>query len=610
MLIVFNLLVVAGVFGLAYLWMTRGFFSAFLHLLCTLAAGAIAFAFWEQLSHVLLGVMPTSGFARFLHGMSWGIGLLVPFLVSLIVLRVIVDKTIKANVTQATPVDYAGGLICGGLASVIAMGFLVLSVGYIRVGSEFLGYQPAWYSEGRNGSIVRKDKLWLPVDSIVADLYGAMSENALATSEPLTKWRPDVELTGFTARMSPGNGAGRNTFNHDDFRIFRSYTVGAANTPAGDLLKDAFDEAPQKYEDLGGASLSAGQIFGYILEFKAGAKEDSKGAQVLMSNGQIHLIAQSTDDAGSITIFPIAAISQAQAQDGDLFGRWRYDAEDIFVASVGGASAVKMAFEFIVPTGFEPIGLSVKNARLVLADQGAAADPTAYSSASRRDAAITSGALIKGSAEVSFDETDAVIVADSEIGKSIPREFSAPGVYVSARLGYTLDRQTANRGLDVEEDGRDNAIFGGQGSFSDAEVKAGRNSERNFRVERFGVSGDQNMVQIAVSGEVLPASLLSPVVRQLTGDLGPRLVDTNGNYYEAVGWVYEDNEGVWIRFTPSDTIESLNELPKSLSRARTDQKLRLLFVVSRGAEISHYVFGDKAILKFEAPFECSENHGG
>ncbi len=614
MLIVFNLLVVAGVLGLGYLWMTRGFFNAFLHLLCTLAAGAIAFAFWEPLSHLLLGVLPTSGFARFLHGMSWGIGLLVPFLLSLIVLRVILDKTVKANVTQATAVDYAGGIICGGAAAAISVGFLVLSIGYFRLSTGFLGYQPAYYSEARNGSIVRKDKLWLPVDSIVAKLYGSMSEHALASSEPLTKWRPNVELTGFTARMSPGNGAGRNTFNLDDFSLFRAYTVGAPNTPARDLLSDTFDETPQTYQDLSGQSVASGQLYGYILDFRAGAKEDSKGAQVLMSNGQIHLIAEKTDDSArgprSQTIFPIASVSQAQASDGDLFGRWRYDAEDVFIASVGGASSVKMAFEFIVPTGYTPIAISVKNARLSLDDEAPAAKPTAYANASRRDAAITSGALIKGGAEVSLDETESVIIDGASVQTNMGRDLPPPGVTISHRLGHTLDRQTANRGLTVEKDGKDNAIFGGSGSFSEEEAKAGRSGERDFRVERFGVAPDQNMVQIVVSGDDMPANLLGTVVRSLDADLTPRLVDTNGNFYDAVGWVYEDKEGVWIRFTPSDTIGSLSELPKTLSRARTDQNLRLLFLVSKGVEIQHYVFGEKAILTFEPPFECDQNQSG
>ncbi len=160
------------------------------------------------------------------------------------------------------------------------------------------------------------------------------------------------------------------------------------------------------------------------------------------------------------------------------------------------------------------------------------------------------------------------------------------------------------------EGGEDKVNCGGSGLCSDGEAKAGRTGERNVRVERLGVASDQNVVQIVVSGDDMPANLLGSVVRSLDADLTPRLVDTNGNLYDAVGWVYEDKEGVWIRFTPSDTVGSLNELPKTLSRARTDQKLRLLFLVSKGVEIQNYVFGEKAILTFEPPFECNQSQGG
>lgn len=607
MLIVFNLIVVALVLGLAYLWMTRGFFSAFLHLLCTVAAGAFAFAFWELIGGMILGAVPSSGFARFLHGMSWGLGLLIPFVVAVVVLRLITDKLITANVTQASAVDYAGGLICGLAASTIAVGVLVISISYMRLSTGFLGYQPAYYSDNRNGSIVRKDTLWLPVDSIVSKLYGAMSENTLATSEPLAKWRPNVELTGFASRLSPKNGSGRNTFNLDDFSLSRVYTVGEASTPVRDLLTDTFDETPQGYETIDGASISTGQLIGYVIDFKSGAKEDSKGAQVLMSNGQIHLVAEKTNDATdgprSMTIFPIAAVSRADSRDGEAFGRWRYDAEEVYIASVGGASTVTMAFEFLLPTGYEPIGLTVKNARVDLREKPAG-EPRAFPSVARRDAAITSGALIKGSTELTLDESDAVIVDGSGVSKSISRQATPPGIAVTTRLGYTLDRQTATRGLQVDRE-NDNAIVGGSGAFSAEESNAGRSSERNFRVSDFGIASDQALVQIIASGEDMPANLLGSVIRSLDATLTPRLVDTNGNLYDAVGWVYEDAEGLWIRFTPSDTIESLTELPKTLSRARSDQSLRLLFLVSKGAEIQHFIFGDeKVILTFEPTFEA------
>ncbi|MFI4898756.1 MAG: hypothetical protein ACIARR_13145, partial [Phycisphaerales bacterium JB059] len=268
-----------------------------------------------------------------------------------------------------------------------------------------------------------------------------------------------------------------------------------------------------------------------------------------------------------------------------------------------GASTVTMAFEFLVPSGYEPIGLTVKNARVDLRDDPAG-DPRAFASVDRRDAAITSGALIKGSTELSLDESDAVIVDGSSVSKSIGRQATPPGIAVTTRLGYTLDRQTATRGLQVDRE-NDNAIVGGSGAFSEEESNAGRSSERNFRVDSFGIARDQSLVQIIASGDDMPANLLGSVIRSLDATLTPRLVDTNGNIYDAVGWVYEDAEGLWIRFTPSDTIESLTELPKTLSRARSDQSLRLLFLVSKGAEIQHFIFGEeKVILTFEPTFEA------
>ena len=74
---ILSLIVIAIIGGLTYFWLTRGFFNAFLHLLCTVMAGALAFALWEKTSYFLLGIMPSTGALAFLQGASWGIGLLL-----------------------------------------------------------------------------------------------------------------------------------------------------------------------------------------------------------------------------------------------------------------------------------------------------------------------------------------------------------------------------------------------------------------------------------------------------------------------------------------------------------------------------------------------------
>ena len=50
----------------------EGFFSGVVHLACVITAGALAFAFWEPLAHVLLGVPAMKEWA-------WGVSLLLLF---------------------------------------------------------------------------------------------------------------------------------------------------------------------------------------------------------------------------------------------------------------------------------------------------------------------------------------------------------------------------------------------------------------------------------------------------------------------------------------------------------------------------------------------------
>ena len=53
-LVLFNLLCILLVGIIAYWWANQGLFSAIIHLLCVVTAGALAFAFWERLTLGLL----------------------------------------------------------------------------------------------------------------------------------------------------------------------------------------------------------------------------------------------------------------------------------------------------------------------------------------------------------------------------------------------------------------------------------------------------------------------------------------------------------------------------------------------------------------------------
>ena len=54
MIIVFNIILLGLIGLIAYWWANQGLFSAILHLLCVIVAGAVAFGVWEPLVYGLL----------------------------------------------------------------------------------------------------------------------------------------------------------------------------------------------------------------------------------------------------------------------------------------------------------------------------------------------------------------------------------------------------------------------------------------------------------------------------------------------------------------------------------------------------------------------------
>ena len=87
---VFNLLVIAFAGLIAYWWANQGLFSALIHLVCVIVAGALAFATWEPFTGIVLGVPALEPYAR-------GIALLAPFALYLFLARLAGDKLVPDN---------------------------------------------------------------------------------------------------------------------------------------------------------------------------------------------------------------------------------------------------------------------------------------------------------------------------------------------------------------------------------------------------------------------------------------------------------------------------------------------------------------------------------
>jgi hypothetical protein len=348
------------------------------------------------------------------------------------------------------------------------------------------------------------------------------------------------------------------------------------------------DALVQPYVDMNGEAVTRGSLFGIVVEFNAGAQETS--GQVVMGNGQARLLMRDGDGETEVA-HPVAMISQAEAGEADVYGRWRFDAEEVFIASVGGASRVNMAFEFVVPEGYTPEAFMIKNTRVML--DGDEPDQT-FASASSRFAAVNSGSLMGGASIEDLDTSEAQrLRADDAAGRDAP-------INMTNSLGFNFEvRQKGSLDLDDE-----NRIVRGSEKFRPGDVN-NRGANRNVLVDRFQSPPDVEIVQVNVSPES-PASLLGRVARSVDRVLPPQLIDTDGTVYQAVGYIYQDRDIIQLSYDPSQPIRGLAQLSQdgvSLSSSRRDQSLKLIFRVDQGAAIEHYALGSKVILDIEPPLQ-------
>ncbi len=606
---------------IAYLWLTRGFFSALMHLACTIAAGAIAFAVWEPLAYWLLDVSPTRGMFLFLRDTAWGLSLAIPFALSLVLLRVAMDKLVGANVNCDPRIEYVGGGVCGLFSGILTAGIVVISLGTLRFGQDWMGYQPVAYttkpSGSGKGSLVSTRPIFRPyVDEMTAGFYEMVSRGALRPEfgEPLGDLYPNLQDVPGLLRFSY-EGKGRNTLKAKDFALLmdKSYTVGdpQGSTELEPLLKDAWNpESKQLAIDLNDRPVTKGHLLGLVIKFYSGAKETGGGSQVVIGPGQIRVLAE---NRGEVTeIFPMAVVSQADSTS-PAMGRWRYDAERIFIASVGGASDAVMGFEFPIPTGFKPKYLYVKNIRVDLP-----AEPELnFSNFSLRDGYIRSGRIDdelrkqiieQGQGTGGPDASDAVIIRFLGPNQQ-PRPgfitYQDGGINIGRNIGFILKKGTT-RSLVMEDaaSGKELLIASGEETFSTKEIKEnGKGLDRQLQIKSLSAPDDVVIVRVNVSNGT-QMSMLGKAALGADQTQPPMLVDTNGQTYEAVGFIYKDATIYKLRFTPGSPMGSVSEAPP-LSRSQGEgTSLEFVFRCSKGVSIARYQIGNKVIADWtETPIK-------
>lgn len=581
---IMNILVIAMIGLIAYLWSSQGFFSALMHLACVIVAGAVAFALWEPLTYgLLIGLNPP------IQEMAFGLGLILPFLVTLLILRVACDKLVPRGLDFDDATNFLGGLVCGAGSGLLTAGILVTAISFFRLPPAFLGHKPVEFDPA--GNIVKASNLWIPADAITVALYEHMSSGSLSTATPLALRAPDAHLRANMVRFTYG-GKGRTSASPADFSIVGRYT--AAGSPS-ELTTDGFsrtaegDPVRQEVRTLSGEPISGdARIEGFVLRLNPGAKE--KSGKFVVGRGQVQLIC-TTPEGDAQILQPIAVISQENATRLDL-GRWRFDAPDVQISSVGGASEAPMAFEFLVPRAWKTTDLLFRNLRVEISENGGG---TEFATVAARDEAITSRSMFTA-LNIADPKLSEATASQSQSQQNQP--ITEP-VRVSDRISPGWMINTTNRGgLRVENIERTNFIVEGQHTFTREQLNE-RGLDQNLRLERFMETLDTKVVHVDVSRRS-PLSLLGKAADAALSVAPPQLVDNLGQVYDAIGYIYDDGRNVTIRFTPGQPIRALRELP-TLSNSRENERLTLLFRPSAGVELVRFNIGNQTQMEFSPP---------
>jgi hypothetical protein len=186
-----------------------------------------------------------------------------------------------------------------------------------------------------------------------------------------------------------------------------------------------------------------------------------------------------------------------------------------------------------------------------------------------------------------------------KVSTGVPDGQTFKGLAKTNSLPYVI--QLGKQGdLRIEDEGKSNIIFDGDATLGlDSKLVAG---EKPLRIQNFATTTDTVLIQVDVG-----QSTDTTLVGQSSDDgSAPVLVDTKKDRYFPVGYYYEDETKLKIRFTPGDPIQDFARLP-SLSRSRPAQKLTLLYRVSAGRSVKYFALSNSAMIEYDPPLAVSSN---
>ena len=202
---------------------------------------------------------------------------------------------------------------------------------------------------------------------------------------------------------------------------------------------------------------------------------------------------------------------------------------------------------------------------------------------------------------VPFDESRAVTVgAGRPESPALENPPEAYGFAQSLQIGSTLQRDALQGGTLVQ--GRSGWIIQ-DGDFRLKPADARRTGlEPALKVDTYEPVENQVVCQLDVS----PDKKWFFGEKGFDNDRPIRLIGDQGNEFTAIGFSYLDANDFAVRYTPGTPLKGLADLPQPLSRSNSDQKVKLIFRVSRGVTLQDFRIGSKVLQVFDPKIELKD----
>ncbi len=178
------------ILAIAFFQIIQGLYSSLIMAILTVLCATVAFTFYEPAAQLLYDVGP---------GYADALALIAIFTLPLLVLRILSDKYLGANVVLGVWADRIGGGALGLLTGMICTGILMIAVQMLPFGRSIIMYEPF------DGALERQASLapFFP-DEFTLGLMKTFSTGSLRSSRSFAKAHEDLLLEAYCARNTAG----------------------------------------------------------------------------------------------------------------------------------------------------------------------------------------------------------------------------------------------------------------------------------------------------------------------------------------------------------------------------------------------------------------------